>query len=115
MRVFVITFAFIVLDFLTGIIFALMKGEFKSSIMRDGLVHKVGSVITIVLGYMIDYAQGFVELEVNVPVANSICAYICIMEIGSIVENIGQINPQIVPPTIKKHFAKLRNDEEEGE
>ena len=39
--VYAITFAFIVLDFVTGLIKAVSSGKFKSSMMREGLFHKI--------------------------------------------------------------------------
>lgn len=105
--VYVVTGAFILLDLVTGLIKAFKEKAYTSTIMREGLFHKCGSVICIVFGALVDYAQTFLDLGVTVPVALAICAYICLMEIGSIIENIGKINPEIVPDKIKSFFSKL--------
>lgn len=104
---YLVTGIFIALDFVTGIINAIKSKTFTSSIMRDGLFHKCGSIICIAFGVLVDYAQLYLDLGINVPVANAICIYIVLMECGSIIENIGQINPQIIPEKIKEHFGKL--------
>lgn len=105
--VYIITGAFILLDLVTGLIKAFKKKEYNSTTMREGLFHKAGSILIIVFGVLVDYAQNFLELGVSIPVALAICAYIVLMEIGSIIENICMINPQIMPDKIKAYFHKL--------
>ena len=108
--VYYVTGAFVLLDMLTGIIKALMKKEFTSSIMREGLFHKVGSVLCVVFAVLVDYAQTIVDLGVNIPVTETVCAYIILMEIGSVIENICLINPEIMPDKLRSYFAKLGGD-----
>lgn len=106
---FLLTTIFIVFDFITGSFLALKEHNFNSSVMRQGLYHKVGSLLTMCLGGAIDLAQKYIDLGYNIPVATGICAYLILMEIGSILENIGKINPNIIPEQIKKRFQKLNN------
>lgn len=113
MQLYLITFCFIVLDFSTGMIYAFYKKKYNSSVMREGLFHKFSSILSVVLGVIIDYAQAVVDLGFQLPVANSICAYIILMECGSIIENIGRINPNVIPAKVKSLFVKL--NEKEGE
>lgn len=108
--VFIITGAFILLDLVTGLIKAFKKKEYTSSVMREGLFHKAGSILIVVFGVLVDYAQNFLDLGVSIPVALSICAYIVLMEIGSIIENACIINPQILPDKIKSYFHKLSDN-----
>ena len=108
--VYLVVFCFIILDMVTGILKAIMNKEYTSSIMREGLFHKSGSILCILLGVLTDYAQTFIDLGMEIPVAASICVYICIMETGSIIENIGVINPQIMPEKLKSFFSKLSGD-----
>lgn len=105
--VFVMAGAFILLDLVTGVVKAFKEKNWSSTVMREGLFHKIGSVLTIVFGIMVDYAQSFVDLGVTIPMASAICAYIIIMEIGSIIENVCIINPEILPDKIKGYFQKL--------
>ena len=108
--VYVVTACFIGLDMFTGLIKAIKEKEYTSSIMREGLFHKCGSILTVVFGVLVDYAQSFIDLGVSIPIATSICAYIILMEIGSIIENIGKINPDILPKQLKGYFSKLSNE-----
>ncbi|MBQ8426178.1 MAG: phage holin family protein [Clostridia bacterium] len=102
------TAGFIIMDMLTGIIKAFKEKAFTSSVMREGLFHKCGSVLTIMFGVLVDYVQQHIDIGVNVPVATSFCVYIILMECGSIIENIGKINPEILPAKLCEHFTKLK-------
>ena len=103
----IITAIFILLDMVTGLVKAFKEKSYTSTIMREGLFHKCASILCVVLGVVCDYAQNFMELGFNVPVAIPICIYICTMEIGSIIENLCLINPKFLPEKIKSFFDKL--------
>ena len=113
--IYIITAAFIFLDMITGLIKAFKEKSYTSTVMREGLFHKAGSIVVIVFGVLVDYAQNFLDIGVSVPVAASVCAYIVLMEIGSIIENICAINPQILPAKIKSYFHKLSDKSTESE
>lgn len=101
---YVVTMCFILMDLITGLVGAFKNKDFKSCIMREGLYHKAGSVLIIVFFTLIDYSQRFVDLGFSVPIAGIGCAYICLMEVGSIIENISKINPELTPEFIQKIF-----------
>lgn len=105
--VYIVVALFIILDFVTGLIKAFKEKAYTSSVMREGLYHKCGTVLCVVLGILVDYAQSYVDLGVNIPVALTICVYIILMEIGSIIENICAINPNFMSDKFKQFFAKL--------
>lgn len=110
--VYAIVCAFITLDFITGIIKGVKNHTFNSSIMREGLYHKSGAILLIVFGILVDYTQKYIDIGVNVPISMMLCAYIILMEIGSIIENIGAINPDVIPSKMKVYFSKLKEGEE---
>ena len=110
MTIYAIAFAFIVLDFLTGLIKAFASNSFTSTKMREGLFHKVGLILCMILGGLVDFAQSYLDLGVSVPVAGAICVYICLMETTSIIENVCKINPQIVPDKLASLFGGLKDD-----
>lgn len=95
------TFWFIVLDFVTGFIKAVTQKNVKSSKLRQGLYHKAGFIITIILAVTVDYGQHYYGVTTIVPVTLPACIYITITEITSIIENVSIINPQIVPDKLK--------------
>lgn len=101
---------FIVLDMATGLIKAFKEKTYTSTIMREGLFHKCGSILCVAFGVLVDYTQTIVDIGVNVPVAVSVCVYIILMEIGSVIENICAINPDILPNKIKAFFSKLSKE-----
>lgn len=112
---YLITGGFILLDFVTGIIKAFVSKQFTSSIMRQGLFHKAGSLLVILFGALVDYAQTYIDIGVSIPVASTICLYIILMEIGSIIENVCVINPRIVPAKLQSFFQKLNTSEKESD
>lgn len=104
---YIVTACFILLDMITGVIKAFKEKNYTSSIMREGLFHKCGSIVCVVFGVLVDYAQNFLDLGFTVPIAIPICVYICLMEVGSIIENVCIINPGIMPEKLREYFQKL--------
>lgn len=108
--IYLIVGLFIVLDMATGLIKAFKQKSYTSTIMREGLFHKCGSILCVVFGALVDYAQTIVDIGVIIPVGVSLCTYIIVMETGSVIENLCAINPQILPEKIKIFFSKLQED-----
>lgn len=108
--VYLMVACFIALDFITGLAKAFKEKNYNSCTMREGLFHKTGSALCVVFGVLVDYGQQYIDIGVSVPVASAICGYIIIMECGSIIENIGAINPEIVPEKIRQLFGKLTSN-----
>lgn len=109
MMIYGITCAFIALDFISGLVKAIATNCFKSSMMREGLFHKVGELLCIALGVLIECSEQYLDLGITIPVAAAICAYIVLMEIGSTIENLGKISPELVPSKIRQILG-LRED-----
>ena len=107
--VYVFVLFFILLDLVTGTAAALGAGEWSSSVMRQGLLHKTGSLLCIAFGVLVEQAGAFIDFGISVPISGAICTYIVLMECGSIIENLGKINPEIVPDKIKQYFGKLND------
>lgn len=102
---------FMLLDFASGIAKALATGTFKSTKMREGLYHKVGLIICMVMGWGVDFAQRYLDIGITVPVFTAICAYIVLMEIFSIIENVCEINPDIMPEKLLSILGGLKKSE----
>ena len=105
--IYLITFLFMVLDFISGIVMAVKNKNFNSSIMREGLFNKIGSVCVIACAVLIDWGQIYLDIGFTVPVASAMCSYIILMEIGSILENVGRINKNLVPEKIRSILEKV--------
>ena len=102
---YIITFVFIVLDYISGTIKAFATKKYSSTKSREGLYHKVAMLLCMVLGIVVDFAQGYMQLGFNVPVGSAICVYIVLMEVGSVIENVCAINPQLMPDKLMELFG----------
>lgn len=111
MEVCFIAFSMVVIDFITGMIKAFALKSFNSSIMREGLVNKALLVILMAVSVLLDYGQTVIDFGYSVPLTNATCIYIVIMELGSMIENIGKINDKCIPPSLQKFFEKLNGKE----
>lgn len=103
MKIILVALFFNGLDLITGIVGAIKDGEqIKSSKLRDGLFKKVGFVFCYALGIAINYAEAYLTLPFGVDLVPVICTYAIITEVVSVVENISNINPDILPEKLKE-------------
>ena len=101
---FTICGVFIFGDVLTGYLKALKNHKMNSSISRDGYIKKIGWVIALLIGYIIDLL-----VKVNMFLYGS--AIICVTtEAISFYENLGEIGIEKLP--FKKYFEKLNQGDE---
>ena len=91
----IIVASFILADILTGLITAVRNGEYKSSVMRVGLWSKLGEVAAILLAVLCEWALPVMNVDIQLPIFEGVSGYICIMELGSCVENITKISPEL--------------------
>lgn len=104
--IFMLCGIFIFADVLTGYLKAFKYHEINSSISRDGYIKKIGWVIAILLGFIVDLL-----VEVNLFLIGS--AVVCIATEGiSIYENLGEVGIDL---RFAKYFAKLKDNQEEKE
>lgn len=75
-------FIFILGDFATGLISAVIQNNVDSKKMRQGLLRKILLVLIVFLSFVIEYT-----FSISV-ISDIVCAYIIIMEIISILENL---------------------------
>ena len=106
----VIVLAFILLDVVSGLVRAFATTGFDSSVMRQGFFHKLGELLSVALCVVADVSMPRLDIPVDVDFSAACCVYLVIMEIGSILENIGAINPELRDP-LSKIFAKLKGSE----
>lgn len=86
----------ILLDLIFGVVNACMKGEFSSSIMREGIGHKCTELGYVLVGIIAD-ALIFtgVDMGITGPVLGAVLGGLCVVEIGSLMEIFGKINPEL--------------------
>lgn len=91
----VVVLAAIGVDIVTGLLAAVATKTFQSSTMRAGAWHKIGEILMVGILYGIEYAMPLVGLDYNIPFVGIGCVYLLIMEIGSVLENIVRMSPQL--------------------
>lgn len=100
----IVTLIFIAFDVLSGWLKALITATANSSIMRTGLMRKLGEILAVIFGYVCQYCLPMIGVSVDVPFAGAIATYIVLMETASVVENICAINPNM-RDALSKVFA----------
>lgn len=100
--------ALMVLDFVFGIANACIKGEYSSAKMREGLGHKCTELGYVAVGIIAD-GLIFAGLDIGLtgPILGFIVAYLCVMEIGSLLEIFSKINPNLGNSPIFKLLASV--------
>lgn len=88
--------AFMVIDVFTGVLKAVKNKELNSTKAREGIYKKASFILFIAFGYLADYAMNYVNMGFNLPAAATICTLIIVTEAISVLENLGQINPDLV-------------------
>lgn len=108
-----LTLAFIAIDVFTGVLKAVKNKELNSTKAREGIYKKASFVLFIAFGYLADYAMDYVNMGFNFPAAVTICTMVVVTEAISVLENLGQINPDLVK--LVAPFLSALNKKEEGE
>jgi toxin secretion/phage lysis holin len=106
--------AFMMVDVFTGILKAVKNKELSSTRAREGIYKKASFILFIAFGYLADYAMDYVDLGFNFPAAATICTLIILTEAISVLENLGQINPDLVK-LVAPFLSVLNSKKEEGE
>lgn len=112
-----ICIAFIVADIITGVANACFKGEFSSSTMREGLQHKAGTMLILLVCGLCDVATAntTVALDIPIGVLDVFGALVVMMELGSIIENCIAMNPDLGTLPLFKIFGVTKSEEKDLE
>lgn len=110
-----IVFLLVLIDYITGVVNAIMHGELSSERMRQGLGHKFAYLAIICVALIVEYGSDYINLGIELPVFIPVCAGICLIEITSIMENCAKINPELSGSNILNIFNIERegNDDKE--
>ena len=87
--------AAILLDIITGLIKAFYTNSFKSSVMRQGLFHKLGELLAVGILYGAQIALPMIGVDAHLPLFPAGVGYCVLMELGSIIENLRAFTPGI--------------------
>lgn len=113
----IVLLACMVLDYVTGTAVAKKTGTWSSKVARDGRWHKVSIVVAVTAGLILDLVLGIVlnnipmlelPFEYTVAFAPVIVVWYILTELGSILENSGELGgPQ--PAWFKRAIAALKD------
>lgn len=90
---YIIPAMFILFDVVSGVLKAAFEGNMSSSAMRKGLFNKLGEILALMLGKLVEYVSLQYQLGFSIPLYTAIAAYLILMETLSILENISAMNP----------------------
>lgn len=108
-------FVFIIVDYITGVINAAMHGRLSSTKMREGLGHKFAYLCVFFVAWFIDFEMGHIDIGFHTALTPLITVGIVLIELSSIIENIGKINPELAQAKFMKIFTDHnREDENNG-
>lgn len=97
---------FMVMDVIVGTAKAFIRNEFKSSIAREGIYHKAALIAIMFLAWMCDTVMMHVpELGLPQMILFGCCLIVFVMELGSILENLVAINPELGEVGILRYFT----------
>lgn len=104
-----------VLDYITGSAAALKAGQWSSAVAREGLWHKLGSVVAVLVAAILDGVVRLVlehvpmlelPFDYTVFVSVLVLVWYIITELGSIVENAANLGAPM-PPWLAKMLQAL--------
>lgn len=108
--------AFMLADIVSGFIKAWHNNDLQSRALRNGLFHKAAFLGLIGVAQLTELAADKIpEIDLDLPITSSICAYIVLTEIVSVLENLRDINPDIggVMNRFPAHPADEPDDDDE--
>lgn len=84
------------LDVLIGLVCSIIRGDFSSTVMREGAGHKVVCIFYIIVAFVLQVLmQHVTDLNLNIPAIAAICAYFIVMEVRSITETLERTYPEL--------------------
>lgn len=110
-----IVFLLVLIDYVTGVVNAIMHGELSSGKMREGLGHKFAYLAIICVALIVEYGSDYIDLGVEPPVFIPACVGICLIEITSIMENCVKINPELADAPFMQIFTQNTNGKHKAE
>lgn len=111
LRTLVTSFLFILFDVLTGLLKAAKTTGYNSTKMSRGGLNKLAELMTLIGAFGLQFAVEYVDLGFSLPSLPVVAGYICLMELISIMENLGEVNPEL-GKLFSVFLEKLRNKDD---
>ena len=105
--------ALIVVDYVTGLAKAVKNKSVSSSIMREGLLRKFVYYLVAITALIIDIESGKIDLGFSLPLFIPTIIAISLIEVSSIMENAGEIDPELKTSGIFNLFNKGKDNSNE--
>ena len=99
-----VALGFNLLDLISGIITAVKNKGVQSSKLRDGLFKKIGFILCYAIAFCLDTYGTYVGFDISIKTLPLVTAYAVITEVVSIIENIHELNPDILPEKLLSIF-----------
>ncbi len=104
-----ILIAFIIIDYLSGVVAAFVCRRLDSEVGSRGIAKKVGFLVLVAVAHLLDQVSGL-----GAPVLKTATIWFLIANEGiSITENLGEIGVPI-PKTLQDALRRLRDEEGPG-
>lgn len=101
---------FVITDYITGIIGAIMHGNLSSTKMREGLGHKFAYLCVFFVAWFIDFEMKHIDIGFHSALTPIVTVGIVLIELSSIIENIGKINPELIQAEFMKIFVDYNKE-----
>lgn len=105
---------FTITDYITGIVGAIMRGNLSSTKMRKGLGHKFAYLCTFFIAWFIDFEMEHIDIGFHSALTPIVTVGIVLIELSSILENIGKINPDLAQAEFMKIFTNHNKENNNG-
>jgi toxin secretion/phage lysis holin len=106
--------ALVIVDYLTGLAKAVKNKNVSSSIMRGGLLRKFMYYPVAITALIIDIESTKIDLGFSLPLFIPTIIAISLIEISSIMENAGEIDPELKTSGIFNLFDHNGKDNNNG-
>lgn len=106
----------IVIDYITGLIKGLLRGQLNSYTPRVGLWRKVAYYIEVFTAIILESFCVVVGIAIPVPLTYGVIIAVAFVEVISILENLGEINPKLTDNRFMSLFSFVKeNDAKQDE
>ena len=86
----------LLLNIVLGVTSAVIRHDWSSKVMRSGVSNLVSVFTFAIVSLIVDAIVSVgIDIGFDAPVFVACCTYVCIMEIGSLMENIVDLNPKL--------------------
>ena len=101
----------IVVDYITGLIKGLLRGQLNSYAPRVGLCHKVAYYLEVFTAIILESFCVVVGIAIPVPLTYGVIIVVVFVEVISILENLGEINPKLTDNRFMSLFSFVKEND----